>query len=63
MWGWGGDKIETVNEYECKVYTCSGVEVVTKTRVEHLAEDDKKQVSEGNKCTWQNSKGILHTEN
>ncbi|KAK3736291.1 hypothetical protein QZH41_020756 [Actinostola sp. cb2023] len=46
MWGWGGDKIETIDDFECKVYTGSGVEVVTKTRVEHLAEDDKKQVSE-----------------
>ncbi|XP_031561945.1 ankyrin repeat domain-containing protein 13D-like [Actinia tenebrosa] len=44
MWGWGGDKTETIDNLECKVYTGSGVEVVTKTRVEHLAEDDKKNV-------------------
>ncbi|EDO48129.1 predicted protein, partial [Nematostella vectensis] len=43
MWGWGGDKTETVDDYECKVYTASGVEVVTKTRVEHLADEDRKQ--------------------
>lgn len=44
MWGWGGDKTETIDDFECKVYTGSGVEVVTKTRVEHLAEADKKSV-------------------
>ena len=41
MWGWGGDKTEVVNGYECKVYTASGVEVLTKTRVEHLNAEDK----------------------
>lgn len=41
MWGWGGDKTEVVNGYECKVYTASGVEVLTKTRVEHLSAEDK----------------------
>ena len=43
MWGWGGDKSETVDMYECKVYSATGVEVVTKTRVEHLADDDKRE--------------------
>ena len=41
MWGWGGDKTEVVNGFECKVYTASGVEVLTKTRVEHLNAEDK----------------------
>ena len=43
MWGWGGDRTETVGLYECKVYSATGVEVVTKTRVEHLTDDDKKE--------------------
>ena len=41
MWGWGGDKTEIINGFECKVYTASGVEVLTKTRVEHLNAEDK----------------------
>ena len=41
MWGWGGDKTETINGFECKVYTASGVEILTKTRVEHLNAEDK----------------------
>lgn len=41
MWGWGGDKTEVVNGFECKVYTATGVEVLTKTRVEHLNAEDK----------------------
>ena len=42
MWGWGGDKTEVVNGFECKVYSATGVEVLTKTRVEHLNAEDKK---------------------
>ena len=41
MWGWGGDKTEVVSGFECKVFTASGVEVLTKTRVEHLTAEDK----------------------
>lgn len=41
MWGWGGDKTEVVNGFECKVFTATGVEVLTKTRVEHLNAEDK----------------------
>ncbi|CAH3155531.1 unnamed protein product [Pocillopora meandrina] len=48
MWGWGGDKTEVVNGYECKVYTASGVEVLTKTRVEHLNAEDKQMAQNTN---------------
>ena len=49
MWGWGGDKTEVVNGFECKVYTASGVEVLTKTRVEHLNAEDKQAAQ--SECT------------
>ncbi|XP_078362248.1 ankyrin repeat domain-containing protein 13D-like isoform X2 [Oculina patagonica] len=48
MWGWGGDKTEVVNGFECKVYTASGVEVLTKTRVEHLNAEDKQAAQNTN---------------
>lgn len=48
MWGWGGDKTEVVNGFECKVYTASGVEVLTKTRVEHLNAEDKQAAQDTN---------------
>jgi len=41
IWGWRSDKCEPVNGYECKVFGASNVELVTKTRTEHLTETDK----------------------
>ncbi|BES97735.1 Ankyrin repeat domain-containing protein [Nesidiocoris tenuis] len=41
IWGWRQDKTETVNDYMCKVFGASNVELVTKTRHEHLSEEDK----------------------
>ncbi|KAJ8679739.1 hypothetical protein QAD02_015526 [Eretmocerus hayati] len=41
LWGWRSDKSEVVNGHECKVFSASNVELITKTRVEHLSEADK----------------------
>lgn len=41
IWGWRSDKTEAVNGHECKVFGASNVELVTKTRTEHLTESDK----------------------
>uniref|UniRef100_UPI00358FBAB2 ankyrin repeat domain-containing protein 13B-like n=1 Tax=Myxine glutinosa TaxID=7769 RepID=UPI00358FBAB2 len=41
IWGWRGDKCEVVNGYNTKVYSASSVELVTRTRTEHLSEQDK----------------------
>lgn len=41
IWGWRSDKCEPVNGHECKVFGASNVELVTKTRTEHLTETDK----------------------
>lgn len=38
IWGWRSDKLEMVRGYECKVYAASNVEFVTRTRSEHLNE-------------------------
>ena len=41
--GWGGDKTENIHGYEAKVYSVSGVEVITRTRTEHMSEEDREQ--------------------
>ncbi|XP_031780914.1 ankyrin repeat domain-containing protein 13D isoform X1 [Nasonia vitripennis] len=41
LWGWRSDKSEIVNGHECKVFSASNVELITKTRLEHLSEADK----------------------
>lgn len=38
IWGWRSDKMETINGYDCKVYAASNVELVTRTRSDHLNE-------------------------
>jgi hypothetical protein len=42
LWGWGrSDKSEKVNNHDCKVFSATNVEFVTKIRYEHLSEEDK----------------------
>ncbi|XP_075977875.1 ankyrin repeat domain-containing protein 13B isoform X2 [Anticarsia gemmatalis] len=36
IWGWRQDKTESVNGYECKVFSANNVELVSKTRSEHV---------------------------
>ncbi|KOB69537.1 Ankyrin repeat domain-containing protein 13B, partial [Operophtera brumata] len=36
IWGWRQDKSEIVNGYDCKVFSANNVEIVSKTRCEHL---------------------------
>ncbi|KAJ8959065.1 hypothetical protein NQ318_022321 [Aromia moschata] len=57
MWGWRSDKSEVVNGYECKVFSASNVELITKTRTEHLTETDKAR-SKNSKNPLQNFLGI-----
>lgn len=57
MWGWRSDKTEIVNNYDCKVFSASNVELVTKSRTEHLTETDKAR-SKNNKNPIQNFLGI-----
>lgn len=41
--GWGGDKSEIINGYEAKIYNVSGIEVITRTRTEHMSERDREK--------------------
>ncbi|KAI0238318.1 Ankyrin repeat domain-containing protein 13B [Lamellibrachia satsuma] len=49
IWGWRSDKVETVNGYTCKVFNACNVELVTKTRTEHLTDRDKQQSKKNSK--------------
>lgn len=42
IWGWRSEKSETINNYECKVYAASNVEFITRTRTEHLNEEQSR---------------------
>ncbi|XP_072024246.1 ankyrin repeat domain-containing protein 13D-like [Amphiura filiformis] len=46
IWGWRHDKLENINEYECKVFSASNVQLITKTRTEHLTKEDKEKTKE-----------------
>lgn len=43
IWGWRSDKAESVNGYDCKVFSANNVELVTKSRTEHLTKQDKER--------------------
>ena len=43
LFGWGGEKLETVSGMECKVFAANNVEIVTKTRTEHMSAEDKER--------------------
>ncbi|XP_060522044.1 ankyrin repeat domain-containing protein 13D isoform X2 [Cylas formicarius] len=57
IWGWRSDKNENVNGHDCKVFSATNVELVTKTRTEHLTETDKAR-SRHSKTPLQNFLGI-----
>jgi len=43
IFGWGGDKMELVSGMDCKVFGANNVEIVTKTRTEHMSLEDKQR--------------------
>lgn len=43
LFGWGGDRTEPVSGMECKVFGANNVEIVTKTRTEHMSTEDKQR--------------------
>ncbi|KAG7161783.1 Ankyrin repeat domain-containing protein 13D-like [Homarus americanus] len=45
IWGWRSDRSEDVNGHDCKVFSAINVELVTKTRTEHLTDADKEKSS------------------
>uniref|UniRef100_A0A8C5PUD5 Ankyrin repeat domain 13B n=1 Tax=Leptobrachium leishanense TaxID=445787 RepID=A0A8C5PUD5_9ANUR len=55
--GWRSEKTEVINGYESKVYGASNVELITRTRTEHLS-DQHKSKSKGSKTPLQSFLGI-----
>ncbi|KAL2096106.1 hypothetical protein ACEWY4_008254 [Coilia grayii] len=55
--GWQREKTELVNGYEAKVYAASNVELVTRTRTDHLSEPHKAK-PKGSKTPLQSFLGI-----
>ncbi|XP_034723927.1 ankyrin repeat domain-containing protein 13B [Etheostoma cragini] len=55
--GWRSEKTEMVNGYEAKVYAASNVELITRTRTDHLS-DQNKNKTKGGKTPLQNFLGI-----
>lgn len=44
IWGWRTDKMEVVNGFEAKVFTVNNVNVVIRTRTEHLTDEEKARI-------------------
>uniref|UniRef100_A0A672Q7G2 Ankyrin repeat domain-containing protein 13B-like n=1 Tax=Sinocyclocheilus grahami TaxID=75366 RepID=A0A672Q7G2_SINGR len=55
--GWRSEKTEVVNGYEAKVYCASNVELITRTRTDHLT-DQHKTKPKGGKTPLQSFLGI-----
>jgi len=47
--GWGGDKSEVINGYESKMYNVTGIEIITRTRTEHMSDEDREKFKEEKK--------------
>jgi hypothetical protein len=41
------EKSENINGYQCKVYTANNFELVTRTRIEHMSPEDRKDYESG----------------
>jgi hypothetical protein len=62
LWGWRSDKSEVVSGYDCKVFNASNVHWVTKTRTEHLTEQDKKRSKKASRSPLESFLGVAEEE-
>ncbi|XP_048835784.1 ankyrin repeat domain-containing protein 13A isoform X2 [Brienomyrus brachyistius] len=46
IWGWRTDKTEVVNGFDAKVFTVNNVNVVIRTRTEHLTDEEKARIKD-----------------
>lgn len=44
IWGWRTDRTEVVNRFESKVFSVNNVNLVIRTRTEHLTEEEKARI-------------------
>lgn len=62
IYGFRADRLENVNGYECKVYCASDVDLLTKTRTEHLTREDKERYKNSQRLSSLRSlAGIVET--
>ena len=57
--GWGSDKTDQVNGYSSKVFDVSGVQIITRTRTEHLSNEDRLQLEEIKKRNQSHTPALL----
>ncbi|XP_065367609.1 ankyrin repeat domain-containing protein 13D isoform X1 [Calliphora vicina] len=62
IWGWRSEKSEIINGYNCKVYGASNVEFVTKTRMDHLSEEQIKVVAKTSRTPFHSFLGLAEDE-
>ncbi|KAL4223353.1 Ankyrin repeat domain-containing protein 13D [Mactra antiquata] len=58
IWGWRSDRTESISGRESKVFSASNVELITKTRMEHLTEQDKEKCKKTNKTPIESFLGV-----
>jgi len=58
--GWGGEKTDNINGYDCKVFSVSGVELVTRTRTEHMTAEDRQRLQDEKKRAQSNVPAFLN---
>ncbi|KAJ8286086.1 hypothetical protein GJAV_G00034380 [Gymnothorax javanicus] len=46
IWGWRTERTEVVNGFEAKVFTVNNVNVVIRTRTEHLTDEEKARIKD-----------------
>ncbi|KAK3606459.1 hypothetical protein CHS0354_041405 [Potamilus streckersoni] len=63
LWGWRSDRAETVNGHDTKVFSAFNVEVVTKTRVEHLSDQDREKSRKNSKSPLESFLGVAEEHN
>lgn len=58
--GWGSDKTDQVNGYSSKVFDVAGVQIITRTRTEHLSYEDRIQLEESKKRNQSQTPALLN---
>ncbi|XP_019853015.1 PREDICTED: ankyrin repeat domain-containing protein 13B-like [Amphimedon queenslandica] len=62
IWGFRSDRTEVVNGYKAKVFSASGLDIVTRTRVDHLPEEEKEKQKNASASPLQDFLGMTQEE-
>ena len=58
--GWGSDKTDQVNGYSSKVFDVAGVQLITRTRTEHLSAQDRIMLEEAKQKNQSQAPALLN---